>query len=54
MKVGIALMLGLLLPFVLAFASWLRTSHPTSPGWQAVLDRMRAQVDCLWASRRFS
>ena len=45
MKVGIALMLGLLLAFVLAFASWLRTSHPTSPGWQAVLDRQLAQVD---------
>ena len=45
MKVGIALMLGLQLAFVLAFAPWLRTSHPTSPGWQGVLDRQLAQVD---------
>ena len=45
MKAGIALMLGLLLAFVLVFAYWLRTSHPTSPGWQSVLDRQLAPVD---------
>ena len=45
MEAGIALILGLLLAIVLVFAYWLRTSHPTPPDRQAVLDRQLAQME---------
>ena len=44
MKMGISLMLGLLLAFVLLFAYWLRTSYP-APQWRASVDRGLHQVD---------
>ncbi len=43
--IGISLMLGLLLAFVVGFAYWLRASLHTGPQWHVPLDRGLGQVD---------
>lgn len=45
MKMGIWLILGLLLAFVLFFAYWLHHTHPLDAQWHLAADRRLAQID---------